>query len=66
MRCEKELVGKMFYCVDDRHQQEDGPYLVLDINPSRNAAFVQRPSDFKGHWVNARNLYQLEVRNTNE
>ena len=58
MICNQKLVGDKFHCSDDRHEHEDGEFLVMEINLKKNSALIKGPFAQKGHWVKARNLYK--------
>lgn len=47
------LVGQFVTCSLPCH---DGLYMVFEVNPDRNGAKIQRPDEFRAHWVNAKHL----------
>jgi hypothetical protein len=51
--CDEWLVGRWVECSAPNH---DGQYCVFEVNKKKNTAKIQRPDEFKPHWVNVRHL----------
>ncbi len=58
----RELVSYIshsFHCTAPNHNKED-IYTLFEVNIERNGALIQKPDDFKPHWVNAKFIKKIK------
>lgn len=51
--CDASLLRRWVTCSAPNH---NGDYMVFEIDEKRNTAKIQRPDEFKPHWVNVKHL----------